>query len=170
MCVGGTQYSCGSCSLSDRVTGGPAADLCCHLTVRASVSSPVSGVKPLFGDMGRPLSPTPSSLLPLVTVPTTAQCRKPSGGLIYPPPTSLAGSHRKSRPQGPLQACEDSQWLGGCDVESPGRAMRWAGSQENRARQGWELGTWAGVWLRQSFRSHLSICPFSTHPHPEEAQ
>lgn len=135
------------------------------MTVRPSVSFPVSRCEAsVWGHWAATANARQAfllpclCLLPLATVPTTTHCRKPSGGLIYPPPDSLAGSHRKGCPQGPLQACEDSQWLRVCVMESPGRA-RGAGSQENRARQGWELDIWAGVGLSQSSRANLSICP-----------
>lgn len=60
----------------------------------------------------------------------------------YLPSLSLPG--RKS-PEGlslgALQACEDSQRLGGLCYGVP-KWSKGAGSQENRARQGCELGMW----------------------------
>lgn len=90
----------------------------------------------------------PASLSPPTSrkFPRLPSCRKPSGGLIYPPPDSLAGSHRKGCPQGPLQACEDSQWLGVCVLWSPlVEQGEGAGGRRQGARRT-KLGR-AGSWV-----------------------
>lgn len=115
------------------------------------------------------LLPLPLCLLLLAVVPTTGQCRKPSGGLIYPPLASLAGSHRKGCPQGPLRPVRTASGLGVCAVESPSGARGQGARRTEIGRAGSRVCGWRGLeTFIQEPSVHLSICPRFTHPSPTQ--
>lgn len=83
--------------------------------------------------------------------------------LFTPPPASLAGSHRKGRPEGP-RACEDSHRLRGLCRGVPGKHAG-AGSSENSRWSG-VLGHVGRSVDQTIHRAHPSVHPHSHLPIP----
>lgn len=173
-------------SLIEGHRGGPASGLWQNVTTGASVSPSVNGSgKPFRRDVGkRKGAVCPGSLRPVVgalLMGDTAPCppppprtgssmtsaagmfprpgsrRKPSGGLVYPPPQppwqEVTG---RAVPRGP-QACEDSQWLG-----VPAGAWG-VGSTEDGLGRSWVLPgpQWHVGWSVDGAVRQVSICTSS---------